>query len=189
MIVLIMMMMMMLILVQISLKTARIKSDFSSESERRRTSGNEVIRNRFGRRERRRLRRRREIDDALSDRRRRRHRFDGLPRKQDGSDLRRRGAIVFLDEIGQVLVGGDRDQGLEISVRQLALQRRGGSAELADLHHKLCTTEKETKRSIKQINPQIPHITSEFLEIRAKSDEPAKEIGRSMERTRLRPPT
>ncbi|PON96727.1 hypothetical protein TorRG33x02_074310, partial [Trema orientale] len=120
--------------------------DSAGESNRRRASGSEETRNGFdGGGGGRRFERGGEVLDART----RRDFLGRLPRRQNRPDLqvtaRGRSAIVFLDEVRKVLVRLDRDQGLQVSVRQLALQIYGKATKLPQLHHQLCDLNKNPK--------------------------------------------
>lgn len=72
--------------------------------------------------------------------RRRRNFFQRFWRRKNGSDFkrmqqRRRSTIVFLDDIGQILVGSNGNQRFQVSAWQLALQRNGRTTEFYKLHH------------------------------------------------------
>ncbi|PON72277.1 hypothetical protein PanWU01x14_066680 [Parasponia andersonii] len=110
--------------------------DSAGESNRRRASGNEETRNGFhcsgggGRIP--------ERGGQILDARTRRDFLGRLPRRQNRPDLQvaargktRPSAIVFLDEVREVLVRFDRDQGLQVSVRQLTLQIYGKATKLS----------------------------------------------------------
>ena len=83
---------------------------------------------------------------------RRRDLFERFRRRKHGSDLqrtvvhrRRRSAVVLFDNIRQVLVGSDRNQGFQISGRQLTPEIHRWATELSELHHQLCNNNKKQK--------------------------------------------
>ena len=86
---------------------------------------------------------------------RRRDLFQRFRRRKHGSDLqrtvvhrRRRSAVVLFDNIRQVLVGSDRNQGFQISGRQLTPEIHRWATELSELHHQLCNNNKKQKKLI-----------------------------------------
>ena len=86
---------------------------------------------------------------------RRRDLFERFRRRKNGSDLqrtvvhrRRRSAVVLFDNIRQVLVGSDRNQGFQISGRQLTPEIHRWATELSELHHQLCNNNKKQKKLI-----------------------------------------
>lgn len=72
--------------------------------------------------------------------------FCGFERRKEGSDLeggrRNRGcAIVLLDDIRQILIGGDGHQRVQIFRRQLTPHARRRPTHLPELHQQFCTNQ------------------------------------------------
>ena len=125
---------------------------------------------------------------------RRRDLFERFRRRKHGSDLqrtvvhrRRRSAVVLFDNIRQVLVGSDRNQGFQISGRQLTPEIHRWATELSELHHQLCNNNKKQKKLINY--SQKNQTNSQKIESEnGRAHKPVKEIERSTARTRVRPP-
>ena len=125
---------------------------------------------------------------------RRRDLFERFRRRKHGSDLqrtvvhrRRRSAVVLFDNIRQVLVGSDRNQGFQISGRQLTPEIHRWATELSELHHQLCNNNKKQKKLI-NYSQKTKRIHKKIESENGRAHKPVKEIERSTARTRVRPP-